>query len=382
MLNRILHIVLFISVLSYQNSYAIDETFAVQSIQTNNYRSYDLSELARLGDIPFNEVYHLSVDYELVEEEWLKLLKNFENLESIKISTYSENNNKKFDELIKNGIQSLPRLSSMQIYFDSLNTLPDFFSEELNLKSLVIGGNRVNVLSDFNQVLSTLEGLTIEVESIGQITNFFEPLKELERLIFRTDKIDSFAFSFEGLISLNYLEFSTNKNESLPNIWKGLPNLTKLHISGPELVSLGGTMEELINLETLRLINVYKLEELPQFIGKLPIYHLNISYAHSLRSLEPLYSADSIMYLYLLDLDLGTSLKVISKMRSLEVLTVSSKDIIKLNKKQLRKMKKIEVVIIDRVYKILEVEQYTLKYYDLTEDEKEKVLKLLPNAQY
>ncbi|WP_157454235.1 leucine-rich repeat domain-containing protein [Crocinitomix catalasitica] len=379
---NILKIVVLISVFYSQEVFAINNYSFSAPIITQNTEC-KLYELAAMDSIPYNDVYHLSVNYEFLKKEWLEIIGKLENLESLRIDFYPKNKEEdSYEVKIRKEIRNLENLKTIHISVDSVEVLPDFFSGCKHLTALNISGSQVNEFPKSIGEMNQLVSLSIRIGNIGVFTNYLGRLTNLKKLIISAEIIKELPTSFGYLPSLESLELSLKKNEFIPNIWHGLTNLNELVINGPNLKEIKGDMSELSTLRWLKLKDIYKLEMLPDSIGLLPIYGLDIAYAHKLKVSGNLMKSTTIETLKLIDVALTNFVQIISQISSIEVLTVSSIDVEKLTNKELRFLKSIPDILIDRIYKKLDGGQYSIFYHDLSEIEQQRILDILPNAQY
>ena len=188
------------------------------------------------------------------------------NLNSLRVLNLHGNTFRNIPESIKN----LTSLRKLELGLNKLRSIPTWIKDLTALERLVLG--RMKSIDNINDLINTLPFLTtldlygnnIEdlPDSIGRITS-------LEKLLLNNNKLRDLPKTLKNLKSLKKLDISWNYFTNLPNWIDSLYSLEELNISGNQFKTLPDSIASLPSLKTLNIKLNKQLVEIPESIKRL-----------------------------------------------------------------------------------------------------------------
>jgi Leucine-rich repeat (LRR) protein len=226
-----------------------------------------------LSDTPqefnlLNKLTHISLDYNKLTNFPLFAFQSKETLKKL--------------NLYHNSLTSLPenlgdlsQLISLNLEGNQLINLPESIGKLTHLKELGLGhgfrdetANQLVKIPESIGNLIKLESLVLSKNKLATLPNSIGELASLEILQLSTNQLETLPDSFGNLSKLNYLNLQDNKLKDIPESVYKLTNLTSLWLGENQIKEIAPDIGNLSELEYLRLDN-NPLATLPKEIGKL-----------------------------------------------------------------------------------------------------------------
>ncbi len=223
-------------------------------------------------------------------EESIKILCNLKDLQQLNLG---------FNELsmLPPSINKLRSLKVLDLYLNSLTTLPEPFGNLNNLERLYIGNNRLTTLPESFSKLKTLKDLNLEHNSISVLPDSFGELESLQYLNLRENQLTTLPESFKDLRNLKGLNLFNSALKTFPEGLTQLTNLEHLELWGCQIMSLPETISNLKNLEALGM-GWNQLRELPKSFKDITnLQSLNLKDNQFITFPEPITYLKKLLYL-------------------------------------------------------------------------------------
>lgn len=212
-----------------------------------------------------SQVFILSISNKTINNEWLKGIANFKNLQILNFYNVSG-----FDSIPENfkNLKFLKELSikSRNDYIaESLTFSPDFFNL-IKLEVLELNNFGIPALSVSFENFTSLKRLTIKKCNLASVDFDLSKLKHLERLDLSRNKLVIMP-KIENLPKVSYINLSKNMIDNIPEIIN-TSSLTSLNLSGNKISSF---LESIALIESLTTIDLSQnsLSEFPTNVTKL-----------------------------------------------------------------------------------------------------------------
>ena len=135
-------------------------------------------------------------------------------------------------------ISELTSLTDLELNLNGIISLPDFFRNFSQLRSLNIADNCIEIFPEQIKSLKSLRQLSIEGNKLTEIPEWLGELSQLEVLNLQHNQIRELPESIGRIEKLKTLELSSNQLQSLPISICTLPNLEVLQIYNNQLESM------------------------------------------------------------------------------------------------------------------------------------------------
>ena len=177
---------------------------------------------------------------------------------------------KEFPKSIANCSEYLPYLSLTDHLFESI---PEWIGNFVNLRELILVGNRLSFVPDAISGCKNLELLNLRENMLKSLSKSLGDLQKLKRLNLDDNQFSSIPEAVRSLRNLEVLSLSNNKIEEIPEWICELPKLQQLYLGKNQLFSIPRT---LMNCKKLKVLALYKnpISEFPGWLRKMEISQL------------------------------------------------------------------------------------------------------------
>ena len=221
-----------------------------------------INHLTRLKriDLAFNQLYELP-----------DFFGQFIHLSELNL----ENNNLKS---LPKQIVNLNNLSYLNISYNQLTELPEQIGQLAHLKKLIINNNNVAYLPDSIVRLSDLTALYVNHNQLNVLPDDLEKLRSLEIAELEGNKLQTLPDALWQLKRIRVLSLKSNQIQSISQSINNLVHLEELDLSDNQLKQIPKEIFSLRHLKRLYVANNYISEfELPEKMNMIPLIDFDCS---------------------------------------------------------------------------------------------------------
>jgi len=296
---------------------------------------------------------------------------SFNELTEINMGIYSMRLLKRLDgsnnqiESVHHTINQLIHLTYFNFSFNTIGSLPESMCELTKLTELDMANTSLTGLPTNIAKLSELKKLNVANCQITQLPQDIGNLSKLESIQLRGNLLESIPVSISMLKNIRELNLENNMLITLPNEIGQLTQLKSLNLSNNQLTSLPADISKLSGLISLDL-NKNALTQLPDEFAALNVASVYITNNQLTTIPQCLYTMPKVVRINL-------SFNAITEIPA-DIKMMKNVEKISLDNNQIR-------IISDEINQLTKLQQLTLIRNPISENQKQKLNKLLPTAK-
>ncbi|MCB0062780.1 MAG: leucine-rich repeat domain-containing protein, partial [Caldilineaceae bacterium] len=174
-------------------------------------------------------------------------------------------------------IGALTNLIGFAAGSNQLTTLPPWIGNLVKLQTLSLGGNQITTLPPEIGNLTQLTSLYLWENQLTTLPGEIGALTKLTQLDVSNNQLRTLPAELGNLSGLEGLSLQNNQLPSLPAEIGNLSNLQFLYLWGNRIGSIPTNMNTLMNLESFDISANRLSGTLPEWLGLLSLYYLNLS---------------------------------------------------------------------------------------------------------
>lgn len=339
---------------------------------------YNLEDLCIVPSPSVDSVKAVYIDVTRLKTEQLDVLEKYTFIENVSVYySVDEHTGDIRSKLIK-----LKYLQRIFLSIDSCDVIPDLFSGVKQLRQISIQANKFNSMPYSLCQLEELEELNISSSSSNSLPEWIGKIKGLKVLTIDMDNLIKLPESFGSLSQLEILVIESNRLSQIQKSFGNLTSLKEIELFAPELRRFDVSFRNMDSLISLDLKGMPLLKSLPKDLNQAEnLKSFAITNARKLTSVNNLINSNKLEVLSLTEVPFSKYIKVIQSSKNRLSFYIGISDFLALNPKQAQ-------ILNGEVFDELGMERFSLSkqgndywYRELpvTEDDLQKVRKLLPN---